>query len=74
MEQKPSIQNDKDVNDTLNLDETLDLHFPPEGQNPQATDSFFRGGQNVTGNIGVLKDSYAVDESTFRISTLGASD
>ena len=40
--------------DTLNLDETLGLHIPQEGAAPN---SFFRGGTNVTDNIGVLKDS-----------------
>ena len=57
--------------ETLNLDETLDLHIPQTGQVGElAPNSFFRGGMNVTDNIGVLKDSFAVDESTFIISTV----
>ena len=50
--------------DTLNLDETLGLHFLEEGEGRKPS---------AAQNIGVLKDSY-IDESTFIISTMGADE
>lgn len=32
------------IDETLNLDDTLDLHFPGLNQNENAPNSFFRGG------------------------------
>ena len=50
--------------DTLNLDETLGIHFPDEEAARK---------ESAAMNIGVLKDSFN-DESTFVISTMGADE